>query len=88
MLAERERLPQPLELRAEASQLEDARERGGAVQAAERGLARTRHEPAGEHVDRGGLARAVGPEQREARAVGDGERQVVHRRHRRPAEPG
>ena len=41
MLAERERLPQPLELRAEARQLEDAREGGRAVQAAERRLPRT-----------------------------------------------
>ena len=41
MLAERERLPQPLELRAEARQLEDAREGSGAVQTAERRLPRT-----------------------------------------------
>eukprot|EP00965_Chrysotila_dentata_P207266 6184008-Pleurochrysis_carterae.AAC.2 len=88
VLAQRERLPEPLQLRAEARVLEHIAQARVYRHATNRRVACARLQLASEEVDRGGLTGAVGPQQRKARAIWDGERQAIHRGHRLlPAAP-
>mmetsp|Transcript_13571 Transcript_13571/g.34855 ORF Transcript_13571/g.34855 Transcript_13571/m.34855 type:complete len:893 (-) Transcript_13571:1468-4146(-) len=78
MLAQRERLPHPLELRAEARAFKDVHQPRAGGQAVERRLAGRGCHLSRQHVDRRSLAGAIGPEKGEAGAARDGEGQVVH----------
>mmetsp|Transcript_58458 Transcript_58458/g.173731 ORF Transcript_58458/g.173731 Transcript_58458/m.173731 type:complete len:359 (+) Transcript_58458:1420-2496(+) len=78
VLAQRERRPDALELRAEAGALEDLHQATVGWQAVERRHTRRGHVLAGEDVDGGRLARAVGPQEGEADASGDRECEVVN----------